>query len=253
MIKKRLQELQRHLRNIGDQSSAQNSQRFFKTGKGEYGEGDIFLGIRVPLLRKLVRQYRGLSILEASELLKSKFHEERLLSLLLLVAIFSKAAEGDRQVIYNLYMKSTQYINNWDLVDSSAEHIVGVYLRNREKKPLYKLARSKSLWERRISIMSTFHFIKNHEFDDALKISEILRLDNEDLIHKAVGWMLREIGKRDINTEERFLKKHYKSMPRTMLRYAIEKFEEEKRLAYLKGTQWKLCGQFIGKNLDDER
>jgi 3-methyladenine DNA glycosylase AlkD len=231
----RLQGLQKHLRNLGDKLIAQNSQRFFKTGKGEYGEGDVFLGIRVPVLRKLVKQYRGILIHEASQLLKSKFHEERLLSLMILVDIFGKVSEDEKQTIYNLYVENTKYINNWDLVDGSAEHIVGVYLRGGDKQPIYELARSKSLWERRISIMSTFHFIKNNEFSDALKISEILKFDDEDLIHKAVGWMLREIGKRDINIEEGFLKKHYKGMPRTMLRYAIEKFQEDKRQMYLKG------------------
>jgi 3-methyladenine DNA glycosylase AlkD len=224
-----VREVQKHLRSIGDACIAENSKRFFKTGKGEYGQGDRFLGIRVPLLRKLVKQWKGVSIAEATELLKSPYHEERLLSLFMLVDIFGRSREDEKLRIFNVYLKNTPYINNWDLVDCSAEHIVGAYLRSHDKQPIYDLARSKSLWERRISIMSTFHFIKNREFGDALKICEILRLDDEDLIHKAVGWMLREIGKRERRVEEGFLEMHYKGMPRTMLRYAIE------RQLYLKG------------------
>ena len=231
----RFGELKQQLRMIADDTIAQHSQRFFKTGKGEYGQGDVFLGIRVPELRKLVKQYRDLSLNNVSKLLMSKFHEERLLSLLILVARFQKSSQGDKQKIYRLYLNNTATINNWDLVDSSAAYIVGAYLRDRNKKPLYKLACSKDLWERRIAIISTFHFIKNHEFDDALRLSEILIADMEDLIHKAVGWMLREIGKRNMRTEEAFLRMHYKGMPRTMLRYAIEKFPEKLRQSYLRG------------------
>lgn len=221
---------------MADKQIAAHSQRFFKTGEGQYGHGDRFLGIRVPVLRKLAGKYRAVRIEEASRLLKSEFHEERLLAILMLVAMFRKADDKGRRAIYNLYLESTRYINNWDLVDTSAEHIVGAYLRCSNKRPLYDLAVSDMLWERRISIMSTFGFIKHGEFDDTLKIAEILLEDNEDLIHKAVGWMLREIGKRDVETEEKFLKKYYKQMPRTMLRYAIEKFPEPKRQKYLKGS-----------------
>ena len=227
-------EINELLKSIGDDATAQNLQRFFKTGKGEYGEGDLFLGIKVPVLRSLVKKYRGVTIDEALYLLKSKFHEERLLSLFMLVDIFKRSNDDDKRKIYNLYLKNRKLINNWDLVDCSAEHIAGAYLKNRDKKPLYELAVSKILWDRRIAIMSTFHFIKNNEFYDALQLSEILKYYNEDLIHKAVGWMLREIGKRDIKTLENFLYKHYKEMPRTMLRYAIEKFSENKRQGYLK-------------------
>lgn len=227
--------IRNELRKLGDKETAEHSHRFFKTGNREYGEGDNFLGIRVPVLRQLVRKHRGISIAEASSLFKSQFHEERLLSLLMLVSIFKKASEKNKEFIYTLYLNNTKFINNWDLVDCSAEHVVGAYLRRRNKRPIYNLANSKSLWERRISIMSTFHFIKQNEFIDSLKISEVLLHDEEDLIHKAVGWMLREIGKRDIKIEEGFLKKNYTIMPRTMLRYAIEKFPEEKRRKYLKG------------------
>lgn len=231
----RVQNIRKELRRLADKQIAEHSQRFFKTAKGQYGYGDRFLGIRVPVLRKLARQYRGVSIEEASRLLKSEFHEERLLALLLLVDMFKKANNKGKQAIYTLYLENTRFINNWDLVDSSAEHIVGAYLRGGDKRPIYELAVSDMLWERRISIMSTFHFIKHNEFADTLKIAEILLLDKEDLIHKAVGWMLREIGKRNIETEEKFLKKHCRKMPRTMLRYAIEKFPEPKRRKYLKG------------------
>jgi 3-methyladenine DNA glycosylase AlkD len=232
----RLEGLKKKIRSLADDAVAQQSQRFFKTGKGEYGEGDIFLGIRVPELRKLVKQYREMSLKDVSRLLKSRYHEERLFALLMLVSLFETSGSEDKKKIYSLYLDHTAYINNWDLVDLSAGQIVGTYLRDGDKKPLYTLARSKDLWERRIAIVSTFHFIKNHEFDDTLRLSEILIDDREDLIHKAVGWMLREVGKRDMKIEAAFLKRHYRKMPRTMLRYAIEKFPEETRQAYLRGT-----------------
>ena len=227
--------IQKELKRLGNKEYAARLRKYFKTGKGEYGEGDRFLGIRVPVLRKLVKKYRKISIGEVSELLKSQFHEERLFSLLVLVDIFKTANNEDKKIIYTLYLSNTKFINNWDLVDASAGYIVGAYLLTRDKKPIYMLARSKILWERRISIMSTLHFIKYNKFVDSLNIAEILLDDEEDLIHKAVGWMLREIGKRDFELVERFLGKYYKGMPRTMLRYAIEKFPEEKRKSYLKG------------------
>ncbi len=228
--------IQKELRRLADKEIAEHSQRFYQTAKGQYGHGDRFLGIRVPALRKIAGQYRGASVEQASRLLKSEFHEERLLSLILLVAMFKKANDEGRRAIYTLYLENTRFINNWDLVDCSAEHIVGAHLRGGDKRPLYDLAVSDMLWERRISIMSTFGFIKHGEFADTLKIAEILLADKEDLIHKAVGWMLREIGKRNIETEEKFLKKYCRQMPRTMLRYAIEKFPTPKRLRYLKGN-----------------
>lgn len=227
--------IRNELRKLGNKEIEEHSQRFFKTGDGQYGEGDKFLGIRVPVLRKLAKKYQKISIRKAFLLLKSQFHEERLLSLFILIDIFKKTNEEKKELIYNQYLNNTKFINNWDLVDCSAEYIVGAYLRERNKQPIYSLAKSGNLWKRRISIMSTFHFIKNKKFTETLKVSEILLHDKEDLIHKAVGWMLREIGKRDIKAEEDFLKKHYKAMPRTMLRYAIEKFHEERREKYLKG------------------
>ena len=220
---------------LANEKIAEHSQRFFKTGKGEYGEGDIFLGIRVPLLRKLVKKYRGISITEVRKLLHSKFHEERLLAVLMLVQLFKSADESVQKQVYDLYLENTEFINNWDIVDISASNIVGAHLYEKDKAPLYDLVQSKNLWERRIAIIATFYFIRQNEFDDTLKLAEILLNDKEDLIHKAVGWMLREVGKREIEFEEEFLQEHYKIMPRTMLRYAIEKFPETSRKMYLRG------------------
>ncbi len=232
----KLSAIQKEVRQLGDKAIAEHSQRFFKTGKGDYGEGDKFLGIRVPVLRKQAKQYKDVSFEVVSRLLFSEYHEERLLCLLILVLQFSKGTAEQQKTIYRFYLKHTSCVNNWDLVDTSAEHIVGAYLFARSRKPLYRLARSRMLWERRIAIMATYHYIKKNEFDETLKIAEKLHQDPEDLIQKAVGWMLREVGKRQLELEEEFLKKHYHQMPRTMLRYAIEKFPQEKRKAYLSGT-----------------
>lgn len=228
-------EIQARLRKLGNKQRAEISRGFFKTGPGEYGEGDVFLGIRVPDLRKLSKEYQDIPFEAAGQLLGSAIHEERLLALFMLVLMYSKGGETIRKRIHKLYLNNTQFINNWDLVDSSAEHIVGAFLLNKNKKPLYRLARSKDLWERRISVLSTFHYIKRNDFTETLKISKMLISDSEDLIHKAVGWMLRELGNRSLKSEEKFLKQHYKKMPRTMLRYAIEKFSASKREKYLKG------------------
>ena len=224
------------LRRLAKPEIAEHSQRFFKTGEGEYGEGDQFLGIRVPILRQQVKNFRETPLQEIQSLLKSSFHEERLFSLLLLVHKFARANDEEKSAIYRLYMRNTRYINNWDLVDSSAHHIVGVYLEGRDRGVLHDLAHSDNLWERRIAIISTFQFIRNNQFEDTLSLSRQLLYDREDLIHKAVGWMLREIGKRDVSIEKEFLKSHYQQMPRTMLRYAIEKFPEPERKKYLDGT-----------------
>ena len=230
-----LEEIQKKLQELGNKEKAIKHQSFFKTGPGEYGEGDIFIGVTVPELRKLEKEYKTIPLREVKQLLHSSIHEERLLSLFLLIHRYSKGDESEKKRIYELYLKDTKFINNWDLVDSSAGHIVGAFLFGKSKKPLYDFVKSENLWERRISIISTFYFIKRNQFSDTLKISKVLLSDKEDLIHKAVGWMLREVGKRDISVEENFLKKHYKNMPRTMLRYAIEKFPEPKRQRYLKG------------------
>ena len=219
----------------GDPATAEHSSGFFKTGKGEYGEGDQFLGIRVPVTRKYAKKFQDATMPVVRKLLKSKFHEERLLAVILMVGKFISGNQSDRKKIFELYFKNTRYINNWDIVDSSAHFIVGPYLQGRSHGILAELAESDDLWERRIAIMSTFHYIRQGEFDTALKVSEQLVNDKEDLIHKAVGWMLREIGNRDRAIEEKFLKTHYRTMPRTMLRYAIEKFPEKRRQQYLKG------------------
>jgi len=229
------QDLREKLQKLGNKEKAKVLQRFFKTGPGEYGEGDVFLGINVPQLRKLAREYHNIAITEVTQLLASSVHEERLLALLIFVYAYAKGDDAKKKKIYTAYLNHTTFVNNWDLVDSSAGHIVGAYLAGRNKGPLYRLANSKSLWERRISIIATFHFIKQNEFSETLALAKVLLADEEDLIHKAVGWMLREVGKRDLETEEEFLKEHYHKMPRTMLRYAIERFPESKRKRYLKG------------------
>lgn len=229
------QEILDYLRNLANPEQAEQLQRFFKTAEGEYGFGDKFLGIRVPILRKASKKFKNTPLNVVEKLLKSEYHEVRLFSLYLLVLRFSKGDLAEQAEIYNLYLGNTKYVNNWDLVDSSAHYIVGPYLEDKDRTILFELAKSTSLWERRIAIMSTFHFIKIKEFDGALQISEILLNDEEDLIHKATGWMLREIGNRDKAVEVAFLKSRYKIMPRTMLRYAIEKFGKEERQKYLKG------------------
>jgi 3-methyladenine DNA glycosylase AlkD len=222
---------------LASKSQAQHAQRFFKTGRGEYAEGDRFLGIRVPQLRRLVGRFRGIALAEILALLKSPWHEERLLALLMLVDRYTRGDAGERARIYNLYRRHTKYINNWDLVDSSAPYILGAHLMPRDKQPLYRMARSKNLWQRRIAVLATFYMIKHKACDDALAIALILKDDREDLIHKAVGWMLREIGKRHPACAERFLQQHHKTMPRTMLRYAIERLPQRKRKVYLQGQR----------------
>ncbi len=230
-----VKKIKTELKKTGDKKIAAHSLKFFKTKKGEYGEGDKFLGIRVPVLRKIAKTYQDIAINDISELIKSKWHEQRLLSVLMIINAFKKGDQNIKKAIYELYLENTEFINNWDIVDISASNIAGAYLENKDKKPIYDLALSKNLWERRISIISTHHFIKNNDFKNALNISDILIKDKEDLIHKAVGWTLREVGKRSLKTEEEFVKNRYKNMPRTMLRYAIERFEENKRKKYLKG------------------
>jgi 3-methyladenine DNA glycosylase AlkD len=233
-----IQEIMNRLHKLGDSDIAAHSQRFFKTGKGEYGEGDRFLGIRVPAIRKCVREYRATTLEDTLDLLKSPYHEARLLALLILVAKYSSTDMTiEQKAVYQAYLSHTKFINNWDLVDCSAEHIVGAHLFSRDRKPIYRLVRSRSLWERRIGVIATFYFVKREDFSDTLAVAELLLNDQEDLIHKAVGWMLREVGKRDRNEEEQFLVHHYRKMPRTMLRYAIEKLPEMDRKAYLHGKK----------------
>ncbi len=228
-------ELQKELSSLEDSQRASSSKRLFKTGPGEYGEGDLFRGIRVPMLRKLAKEFQSLTLTETEELLRSSYHEDRLLALLILARACLRGDDAVKEAAFDLYLKNIQFINNWDLVDSSAPDIVGAFLRDKDRDVLYRLARSSNLWERRIAIIATFHFIRRGEFSETLKIAEILLADREDLIHKAVGWMLREVGNQNMNIEEEFLTNHYKRMPRVMLRYAIEKFPQPKRQQYLRG------------------
>lgn len=228
--------IQTLLRDLANPATAQVSQSFFKTAPGQYGEGDFFLGIKVPVLRAQVKKFRGTPPKTIAALLHSKYHEERLFALFLLIDTYQHGSPADKQTCYDLYLAHTARINNWDLVDTSAPHIVGDFLAQRPRQILYELVGSESLWERRIAILATLHFIRRNEFDDTLRLAERLLPDTHDLMHKAVGWMLREIGKRDRKAEEDFLQQHYRIMPRTMLRYAIEHFPETRRKSYLNGT-----------------
>jgi 3-methyladenine DNA glycosylase AlkD len=228
--------LRRELRSLADPERAATLQWFLKTGIGEYGEGDRCLGLRVPVLRRLARAYRDLPLEDALVLLRSKWHEERLLALFLLVDRYQRGEPDVRQQVYDAYLGHTKHINNWDLVDASAEFIVGPQLDPRDIAVLEKLAQSPDLWERRIAMLATFHWIKDGVYEPALHIATMLLGDPHDLIHKAVGWMLREIGKRDRAVEVAFLRAHCRTMPRTSLRYAIEHFPERERKRYLAGT-----------------
>jgi 3-methyladenine DNA glycosylase AlkD len=228
-------EIQDRLRALGNPAAAAFAARYFKTGPGQYGEGDVFLGLRAPVMHALAKEHKTLALDQVVELLRSAVHEDRLLALLILVRQASKADSSAREEIHDLYMAHTRFINNWDLVDASAPTIVGGHLRDRSRKPLDRLAGSRVLWERRISIIATLHFIRQGDFADTLRIAERLLGDQEDLIHKAAGWMLREVGKRDQPTLEQFVRRHVRIMPRTMLRYAIERFPEETRKAILRG------------------
>lgn len=230
-----LEKLEKRIQKKSKSKKSKVMQRFFKTGSGQYGEGDIFLGLAVPEQRAIACDFLGLNFDHIKKLLKSDIHEKRLIGLLILVERFKKSDKKGRKIIYNFYLENLNRVNNWDLVDLSAYKIVGKFLLNKDKEILYDLAKSDNLWKRRISVISTFEFIKNNKFDETLYISKILLNDKNDLIHKAVGWMLREVGKKNEVILENFLKKHYKKMPRTMLRYSIEKFKETKRKKYLRG------------------
>ena len=224
------QDVLSELRKLGTKERAISSQRYFKTGKGQYGEGDVFLGLTVPEQRAISKKFSNLELNEVKKLVECKEHEARLTGLLILVEQYNKTKNKE---IVDFYLEHTNYVNNWDLVDLTAHRILGAYLVDKNRDILYKLAKSNHLWEKRISIVSCFAFIKDNDFKDAIKISEILLNDKHDLIHKAVGWVLREIGKKNLKVEEDFLLKYHKKMPRTMLRYAIEKFDEKKRKFYL--------------------
>ncbi len=229
-----LSDIQTRMRSLASPETARILQGFFKTGPGQYGEGDVFLGIRVPTIRSIAKEFPDAGLDTAVDLLHSRFHEERLLALLFLMSQFAAGNAHARQSAYQAYLENTQWINNWDLVDISAPHVPGAYLAEQSRAPLYRLIRSPSLWERRIAMVATFHFIRRNDFDDALLLAEHLLNDPEDLMHKAGGWMLREVGKRDQKRLEQFLNQHGQFMPRTMLRYAIERFPEALRQSYLR-------------------
>lgn len=228
-----LASLKQELQQLADVEQQVVLQRFFKTGAGEYGEGDVFLGIKVPVLRKIAKKYASLSLTEIEQLLQSQFHEYRFLALVLLINRYHQAQISEQTELFEFYLNHTAQINNWDLVDISAPHIVGEYLLDKPRDILYQLSHSSHLWQKRIAVIATQTFIKQNQFQDTLQIAEILLADSHDLIHKAVGWMLREVGKRNQAMLESFLQQHASIMPRTMLRYAIEKFEPEKRRFYL--------------------
>lgn len=230
-----LTDIRREVHALADPQTAAFLQRFFKTGPGEYGEGDRFLGIRVPALRRIARAHRSLPIGAVLELLGSSWHEERLLALLLLVEQYRRGDAETRHLIHKAYLTHIRFVNNWDLVDSSAEHVVGAHLDPRDLTLLMQLARSESVWERRIAIIATFHWIKRGNFHPTLRIADLLLEDTHDLIHKATGWMLREVGKRAPEQAEAFLATRYQRLPRTMLRYAVERFSETRRRQYLRG------------------
>lgn len=228
-----LNKLRRELHKYANKEKAKVLAGFFKTGPGQYGEGDIFLGVKVPEIRKIAERYKSLHLDDVGKLLSSAVHEERLLALLLLVLRFNTADSAKQEEVFKFYLKNITNINNWDLVDLTAPHIVGAHLAGKNKKILYVLAKSTNMWERRIAIVSTFYFIRNNQFNATLRIARILLADKEDLLHKAAGWMLREVGKRNKNIESFFLKRYHNIMPRTMLRYAIERFPEAQRQLYL--------------------
>ena len=232
-----LADLKRELIKLKNNQKAKILSSFFKTGKGEYGEGDVFLGITVPQQRMIAKKYTKLKLKDLQILLNDKIHEFRLVSLLILIEKYRETDNNGKKKLAGFYLKNTKYINNWDLVDLSSDKILGDYLLHKNKKIIYKLANSKIFWERRIAVLSTFCFIKNYKYDEALKLYKLLLGDRSDLIHKAVGWMLREIGKRNLNRELEFLNKHHRKMPRTMLRYSIERLDREKKSYYLSKGQ----------------
>lgn len=224
----------RELKAAANPDIARQSVRFFKTGPGEYGESDLFLGLRVPTLRATCKSYQGIDLRHIETLLNSTFHEVRLCAVFMLVDRYKRGSSDIKQEVFDAYQKNIKRINNWDLVDSSAYHIIGPHLEPGNRKLLVELAKSDNLWKRRIAIIATYHYIRNHDFKTTLELAKLLLNDSEDLIHKAVGWMLREVGNRDRAAEDQFLNRHMAKMPRTMLRYAIEKYPESSRQRLLK-------------------
>ena len=233
-----LNSLRRELRALGSPAKALSAARFFKNGPGQYGEGDVFLGVTVPQQRSLVVKHRELSLADIQALLASRFHEERLVACLLLAGRAKRAAKAQDpaalKTLASFYWKHRAGINNWDLVDSSAEHVLGSYYIKRSRVPLFKMARSARLWDRRYAVLATFHFIRQGDFKDSLHLTELLMEDKHDLIHKACGWMLREVGKREPEVLRTFLNKNAVRMPRTMLRYSLEKLAPRERQNYMK-------------------
>ena len=227
--------IEKDLEDLCDPAKAEFLPRFFKTLPGGYAEGDVFVGVSVPNARAVARKYWDLPISQVNHLLHSGIHEHRLTALLILVDKITNADPAGQEKIVRFYLGNLKHVNNWDLVDLSADKILGAYLFDKDRTILYELSDSGTLWSHRVSIMSTFFFIRKGQFDNTFRLAERMLNHTHDLIHKAVGWMLRETGKREKKAEERFLKKHYKVMPRTMLRYAIEKFSPEERERYLKG------------------
>ena len=229
-----LEKVRAELERLSDPEYAKRLQGFFKTGKGEYGEGDLFLGLRVPDLRRTAKKHWKMPLTAVLDLLRSGVHEHRLTALFILTHQFNNGDEETRRQIVDLYLRNTAYVNNWDLVDSSAHKILGVWLVDKNRDVLYRLAKSENLWERSISIISTFAFIDRGDLVDAVSLARVLLDDGHDLIHKASGWVLREVGKKDQSLLEGFLLEHYEAMPRTMLRYAIERLPEDRRKFYLR-------------------
>lgn len=229
-------EVQKKIRAMACAEISKKSSNFSKVGVGEYGYGDIFLGVRTPFVRALAKEYIDLNISDVKILIKSKYHEERLLGLIILVNKYGKAkSDNDKERFYQIYIKSFKYINCWDLVDVTCPHIVGKHLIDKDRSVLYSWAKSDHLWTKRIAMITNWWFVRKGDLEDVFDIAQILLDDDHDLIHKAVGWMLREAAKKDMPRTEKFLKNRYSKMPRTMLRYAIERFPEGKRQKYLKG------------------
>ena len=227
--------LMTQLEEHADARQAQRATRFFKTGPGEYSHGAVFIGVTMPILRVLARQNDNAALADAEQLLRSEIREARLLALLIMVNQFRMGDQAARDAVAGAYLDNIRWVNDWSLVDSSAHLILGPWLADGRRSKLDDLARSADWWERRIAIIATFHYIRQNEFADTLRIAQLLLADREDLIHKATGWMLREVGNRNRDVEEAFLAAHYRQMPRTMLRYAIEKFPEPRRQQYLRG------------------
>ena len=243
-------DIRRELKSMADPNKAAIMQRFFKTGPGQYGEGDIFIGVMVPQSRRVAKKFCQLPLGEVRTLLYSHIHEERLVALLILAWRYGTASSREKEDIVKFYLDHIKQVNNWDLVDLSAPNILGAHLvdrDNRQRRLLYRLTKSENVWERRIAILATYHFIRNGYFSDTLKIAEMLLQDRHDLMHKAAGWMLREVGKRDAAAEEAFLEKHCNVMPRMMLRYAIERLPENKRRRYKKKGR-SIGGRYSQKN-----